>query len=103
MMRSTMNNSADEDDFAPNPFRSTTTDFLDGPPPQQNQQQNQPQDQQQQQQQNQQQPEPQQTEPEEQQMDPTRALQAVRDREAQRRRDKNERQNATQVPVAKDW
>ena len=43
-MRSTMNNSNDEDDFAPNPFRSNTSDFLDVPapaapmPPQQQQQ-----------------------------------------------------------------
>ncbi|MEM9367611.1 MAG: VWA domain-containing protein [Planctomycetota bacterium] len=36
-------------------------------------------------------------------MDPARILQAVRDREAQRRRDKNERQTTGQVPVGKDW
>ena len=36
-------------------------------------------------------------------MDPSRILQAVRDREAQRRRDKDRRQSANSVPVEKDW
>ncbi len=35
--------------------------------------------------------------------DPSRALQAVRDREAQRRRDRESRQRLTQDPVEKDW
>jgi len=35
--------------------------------------------------------------------DPSRALQAVRDREAQRRRDRENRQRLTQEPVEKDW
>lgn len=35
--------------------------------------------------------------------DPSRALQAVRDREAQRRRDRENRQRLTQDPVEKDW
>ena len=38
-----------------------------------------------------------------QKMDPSRILQAVRDREAQRRRDKDKRQPAGRVPVDKDW
>ena len=36
-------------------------------------------------------------------VDPSRLLQAVRDREAQRRRDKNKRAATSQVPVDKDW
>ncbi len=35
--------------------------------------------------------------------DPSRALQAVRDREAQRRRDRENRQRLTQEPVERDW
>lgn len=37
------------------------------------------------------------------QMDPSRVLQAVRDREAQRRREKDQRQSAGQIPVERDW
>ncbi|NUQ62555.1 MAG: VWA domain-containing protein [Pirellulales bacterium] len=36
-------------------------------------------------------------------VDPSRALQAVRDREAQRRRDRENQQRLTQDPVEKDW
>ncbi len=38
-----------------------------------------------------------------QQMDPSRILQAVRDREAQRRKDQEQRVMAGQAPVEKDW
>ncbi|MEE8143351.1 MAG: hypothetical protein V3T77_09650, partial [Planctomycetota bacterium] len=59
--------------------------------PPQNQQQQQPQQQQQQQQQ----PQPRQ--------DSAQMLQAVRDREAKRRRDKRKRQQHRMLPVEKDW
>ncbi|WP_372895196.1 VWA domain-containing protein [Stieleria sp.] len=76
-------------------------------PPQQdqsNQQQNQQQQQQDQQQQQSDQNQPQeQNEEQDAQMDPSRVLQAVRDREAQRRRERDQRQRAGQMPVEKDW
>ncbi|QDV86461.1 VWA domain-containing protein [Planctomycetes bacterium TBK1r] len=76
-------------------------------PPQQdqsNQQQNQQQQQQDQQQQQSDQNQPQeQNEEQDAQMDPSRVLQAVRDREAQRRRERDQRQRAGQIPVEKDW
>ncbi len=76
-------------------------------PPQPNQdQQQQQQDNQQQDQQQQQAGENQQQEKASQhqdQIDPSRLLQAVRDREAQRRRDRDRRQSIGQVPVEKDW
>jgi hypothetical protein len=68
-------------------------------PPQPEQQNQQDQDQQGEGQQGQQQQQQQQT----QGADPSRALQAVRDREAQRRRDRENRQRLTQESVEKDW
>lgn len=76
-------------------------------PPQDNQsnQDQQQQDQQQQQSgsEDQQDQQDQQQQEQDSQMDPSRVLQAVRDREAQRRRDQEKRQHAGQVPVEKDW
>jgi hypothetical protein len=69
-------------------------------PPQPEQQNQQDQDQQGEGQQGQQQ---QQQQQQTQGADPSRALQAVRDREAQRRRDRETRQRLTQEPVEKDW
>jgi len=68
-------------------------------PPQPDQQNQQDQDQQG----DGQQKEKQQKQPQTQGTDPSRALQAVRDREAQRRRDRENRQRLTQEPVEKDW
>ncbi len=68
-------------------------------PPQPNQQNQQDQGQQGEGQQGQEKQQPQGT----QGVDPSRALQAVRDREAQRRRDRENRQRLTQEPVEKDW
>ena len=71
--------------------------------PPQNQDQNQKQDQQDQQQQNEQQPEPDEQQSESQPS--SQLLQSILDREARRRKDKNERrqQEASSAPVAKDW
>lgn len=71
-------------------------------PQQDNQQQQDQQEQQQQEQSGQEEPPEPQSE-QEQQMDPSRVLQAVRDREAQRRRDRDQRLKARQVPVERDW
>ncbi|OYP38142.1 VWA domain-containing protein [Rhodopirellula sp. MGV] len=73
--------------------------------PPQNNDQNQDQNDQQQQDQSQQeqQQNQQQQQQGQQQMDPSRVLQAVRDREAQRRKERERTQNAGQVPVEKDW
>ena len=70
------------------------------PPPEQQNQQNQQQQDQQQQQQGQDQKEKEQPETG---TDPARLLQAIRDREAERRREKDRRQRLEREPVEKDW
>lgn len=74
-------------------------------PPQQDQQDQQNQQQQDQQQQQQQQGENKQEQQKDSEMgtDPARLLQAIRDREAQRRRDQERRARMEQEPVEKDW
>lgn len=74
--------------------------LLQPPPPQQQNQQNQ---QQQQQDQQQQQGEDKQEQNAEQGTDPARLLQAIRDREAERRREKEQRGRMEREPVEKDW
>lgn len=69
------------------------------PPPQEDQQQNQDE----QQQQGDQEQKEDQAQPSPQRMDLNQLLQAVRDREAQRQRDKRRRQPSGYVPVEKDW
>lgn len=71
--------------------------LLNPPQPDQQNQDQQNQDQQGEGQQDQKQPQDQQG------ADPSRALQAVRDREAQRRHERENRQRLTQEPVEKDW
>ena len=66
-------------------------------------QQQQNQQQQQQQQQSDGQQEQQDQKPSTRELDPARLLQAVRDREARRRREKSERQRSPYQPVEKDW
>jgi hypothetical protein len=72
-------------------------------PPQPNQQNQQQQDQQQDQQQQQGESEQDQEKSEQMGTDPARLLQAIRDREAQRRRDQERRERFEQEPVEKDW
>jgi hypothetical protein len=73
------------------------------PPEQQQQQDRQDQQQQDQQQDNQEQQDDQQQKQQQAGMDPARLLQAIRDREAQRRKERSRRQPASMEPVDKDW
>lgn len=74
------------------------------PPQEQQQQQQQDQQQEEQQEQREQQQQAQEAEQDEQESsDPTQLLQSVRDREAERHRNRNERQQRRSEPVEKDW
>ena len=77
--------------------------LLQPPPPPEQNQQNQQQQQQQQNQQQQGQDEQKQEQNPEMGTDPARLLQAIRDREAERRRDKERRGQMEREPVEKDW